>query len=200
MDTVGLLLRVAGSLLAVLGLVWMVRRGMLRSGGGRVRAAVGAVTVLSRQQLSGRASLALVQVGQLGLVVGVTDQGVTLLAERPVDELLAAPADVVTGAGRPARAPRREPVELPVEAAAREGFSRELAARLAEVDADAATSPASGGRATSPARPGPAAPQTVAPETVVPAQRRSSPLAGSALSPATWSQAVDVLRARTVRR
>ena len=100
MDTVGLLLRVACSLGAVLGLVWMVRRGLLRSGGGRARAAVGSITVLARQQLTGRASVALVQVGGTGLVLGVTDSSVQVLASSPVDELLLQPAEPV-GAPRP---------------------------------------------------------------------------------------------------
>ncbi|MEJ5889892.1 flagellar biosynthetic protein FliO [Pseudokineococcus marinus] len=104
MDSLGLLLRVVASLAAVLGLVWMVRRGMLRGQGGRARAAVGSISVLARQQLTNRASVALVQVGGTGLVLGVTDSSVQVLASRPVDELLAQP---VEAAPQPApRGPR----------------------------------------------------------------------------------------------
>ncbi|WP_299036257.1 flagellar biosynthetic protein FliO [uncultured Pseudokineococcus sp.] len=122
MDTLGLLLRVTCSLAAVLGLVWMVRRGLLRGGGGRARLAVGSITVLARQQLTGRASVALVQVGGTGLVLGVTDSSVQVLASRPVDELLLQPAEPVPAprplAARPAGrrllpTARREAVALP---------------------------------------------------------------------------------------
>lgn len=173
-DALGLLLRVAGSLAAVVGLVWMVRRGMLKQGGGRARAAVGSITVLARQQLSGRASVALVQVGETGLLVGVTEQQVTLLASQPVEQMLARP-------------------EAPAAPAA----------RRTAVDLDAVV-PAPASRHAAPAVPAaPAAPQEVPAEVAealaaVPAPR--GPLAGSALSPGTWAQAVDVLRERTTRR
>lgn len=183
-DALGLLLRVAGSLAAVVGLVWMVRRGMLRSGGNRARAAVGSISVLARQQLSGRASVVLVQVGTTGLVLGVTDTSVAVLAQRPVDELLARPSEPApTPSGtvasrplrprpRPARTVRREPVALP-----------------SALPTTPPTTPAvvpQQRRPLEPASLGPATPP--------------GPLAGSALSPATWAQAVDVLRARTARR
>ncbi|WP_298802656.1 flagellar biosynthetic protein FliO [uncultured Pseudokineococcus sp.] len=132
MDSLGLLLRVVASLAAVLGLVWMVRRGMLRGQGGRARAAVGSISVLARQQLTNRASVALVQVGGTGLVLGVTDSSVQVLASRPVDELLAQPVEAAPQpaprepravASRPAPrrllpTSRREVIALPAAPAA----------------------------------------------------------------------------------
>ncbi|MEJ5944071.1 flagellar biosynthetic protein FliO [Pseudokineococcus basanitobsidens] len=166
-DALGLLLRVAGSLVAVVGLVWMVRRGMLRSGGSRARAAVGSISVLARQQLSGRTSVVLVQVGSTGLVLGVSDSSVAVLAQRPVDELLARPAEPAPAPSRPARSRvvRREPVVLPASAT-----TSVVPAQRRPADAAAS------------------------------AQETAGPLAGSALSPATWAQAVDVVRGRTARR
>lgn len=162
MDAIGLLLRVAASLVAVLGLVWMVRRGMLRSGGSRARAAVGSIEVLARQQLSGRASVALVAVGEVGLVLGVTDSTVTLLDQRPAAELLRE---------RETTAPEhRTPVPLPTGLAA-----------------TAPTTPAA-----------PAGDPADLPTQRAP--RHAGALSGSALSPATWNQAVEVLRERTARR
>ena len=159
MDTLGLLLRVACSLAAVLGLVWMVRRGLLRGGGGRARAAVGSITVLTRQQLTGRASVALVQVGGTGLVLGVTDTSVQVLASRPVDELLLQPAE-------PAPAPR------PVRTAAGARGGRRLlpTARRESVALPAVLLPAAPAvpRAVSPDAP-PAAPPPAAPAPAAPA-------------------------------
>jgi flagellar protein FliO/FliZ len=140
MDAVGLAVRVVLSLASVLGLVWLVSRGLLRGTGGRV-VATSRVRVLSRVALGRNAGVAVVRVGERALVLGVADGRVQLLTEVAVDDVL----DPVTGPEH------RE--ELDVARAA-----------------------------PAPPRPGGAA------------------LAGSALSLATWGQALDVLRDRTTRR
>jgi len=130
-----LVLRIAFSLLVVLGLMWLLAR-LARRPLRRAAAGTG-VSVLSRAQLSRSAAVAVVRVGGRCVLLGVTDQQVTLLGE-------AGP----------------EPAGVPVPA----------------VPGD---------------DPQPAPPALDAP---------AGPLAGSALSPATWARTVDFLRDRTVRR
>lgn len=130
-----LAIRIAFSLLIVVGLLWglakLARRPLSVSRGGML-------TVLARQQLTRGASVAVVQVADRALVLGVTDSGVTLLGDADLDLL----EDF-----RPEPASRREPVEVDLMQA--------------------------------PVRP---------------------VMAGSALSPATWRQAMDFIRERTARR
>jgi flagellar protein FliO/FliZ len=129
-----LVLRIGLSLLAVLGLMWvtarLVRRPLSRRSGGVLH-------VLARHQLSRGSSVAVLRVLDRALVLGVTDQQVTLLGETD----LAA-------------------VELETQQA-RRGASR--------MDGpDGIDGP--------------------------------DPLAPSALSRRTWSQALEQLRDRTVRK
>ena len=74
-----LVLRIGFSLLVVFGLMWglakLVRRPLTGKHGG------GTLWVLNRQQLSRGASVAVVQVADRALVLGVTDQQVSLLGE-----------------------------------------------------------------------------------------------------------------------
>jgi len=73
---IGLLLRVVISLAVVLGIVWFVARGSRRFGGtSRL------VRVAGRQSLSRTASVAVVQVADRMLVLGVSEAGVRLLTE-----------------------------------------------------------------------------------------------------------------------
>lgn len=78
-----LLLRLVVSLAVVIGLMlvaaWVVRRkggAALLGGGGR-----SPFTVVARQSLTKSASLQVVTIGDRALVLGVTEQSVTLLAE-----------------------------------------------------------------------------------------------------------------------
>jgi flagellar protein FliO/FliZ len=126
-----LVLRVGLSLLVVLGLMWgaarLVRRPFARRGGG-------VLAVLARQQLSRGSAVTVLRVHDRALVLGVTDQQVTLLAETDLDAI-----------ETEIRLTRRTPVTVTVDGAA-------------------------------------------------------GPLAGSALSRRTWSQALEELRDRTVRK
>ena len=154
MDPVHLLLRVASSLAAVLGLIWLLSRGGRRRTGGRV-AAAGRFTVVGRQSLGRHAGVAVVRVGDRALVLGVTEQSVQLLAE----------TDLASVLGEQDAPEHRTAVELPREGGA------------AVPDGALAALAAAGER--------------------VPATR--SPLDGSALSPQTWSRALEALRERTTR-
>ena len=77
-----LIVRIAFSLLVVLGLMWglakLARRPLAGRGGG-------ALDVLARQQLSRGSSVAVVRVADRALVLGVTDSGVSLLADADAD-------------------------------------------------------------------------------------------------------------------
>ncbi|HKS99851.1 MAG TPA: flagellar biosynthetic protein FliO [Rugosimonospora sp.] len=74
-----LLLRIGFSLTVVLGLMWLLaraaRRPLSRRGAGN------AVTVLSRAPLTRGASIAVVQVDERALILGVTENQVSLLGE-----------------------------------------------------------------------------------------------------------------------
>ncbi len=90
---------------------WVLKRmtnGSLASGGrGRTGRPV-RIEVLARQSLGRRSSIAIVRAGDRGMVLGVTDTNVTLLAETPADELVIdleeAPRTVSPVGGDPADA------------------------------------------------------------------------------------------------
>jgi len=76
--------RVVGSLMVILGLLWLAARLSSRRLGSGSRALV---RVRGRQSLSRTTSLAVVEVGTRVLVVGVSDGGVRLLTELDPEEL-----------------------------------------------------------------------------------------------------------------
>lgn len=90
-----LVLRLGFSLAAVLGLFWLVAHfGSRRLGGSRAL-----LHVRARQSLSRTASVAVVEVGDRVLVVGVADGGVRLLTELDPDSLPVTPSRVVRDGG-----------------------------------------------------------------------------------------------------
>ncbi|MDT5043295.1 MAG: flagellar protein FliO/FliZ [Actinoplanes sp.] len=76
---VELVLRIGFSLLIVFALMWGLARLIRRPLGGRRGA--GALAVLSRQQLTRGSAVAIVQVHDRALILGITDQQVSLLGE-----------------------------------------------------------------------------------------------------------------------
>jgi len=78
MDTVALIGRVLVSLAAVLGVMWVIARRMRGTAKAR---ATKLIEVLGRQQVSKGASVAVVRIGEQALVLGVTDNQVTVLAD-----------------------------------------------------------------------------------------------------------------------
>jgi flagellar protein FliO/FliZ len=101
MDTVAVVGRLLLSLAFVLGLMWLIARRVKRGPGGRGRSGR-LIDVLSRQQLSRSASVAVVRVMDQALIVGVTDGQITVLGET---DLQAAQASLEAAAEptRPAR-------------------------------------------------------------------------------------------------
>lgn len=146
-----MLLRLAVALGSVVGLIWLVSRGMNRGRAGRV---AGLTEVVARQPLSRAASVVVVRVGERNLVLGVTEQQVSLLTETELPAEVAAPDAVRVS----------EVVELPEVAPVPDAVPRQRPRRTGL------------------------------------AKQQQGALAGSALSPATWTQALDVLRERTTRR
>lgn len=84
MDTVFLALRVALSLAAVLALLWLLQRRLGKRGG--KRAAAGSITVVGRQSVGRRANVIMVDVDGTRLLLGVTDQTVSVLHSADVPE------------------------------------------------------------------------------------------------------------------
>lgn len=91
LDTLGLLLRLILSLGIVFGLMAgcaaLLRRSGMGGGGAGGRRGV-PIEVLARHTLGRRASVAVVRTGGRGLVLGITDHTVTLLAEADPDDLV----------------------------------------------------------------------------------------------------------------
>ncbi len=87
-STVVLMLRVLLSLAVVLGLLWWLAR---RTAGSRTRTRQASVTVVGRQSLSRHSGVAVVEVEGRRLLLGVTDQGVSLLTE--LEQPAVEPAD-----------------------------------------------------------------------------------------------------------
>ena len=85
MGTAGVAIRMIASLAAVLLLLFVVARFARR---GRPRGNGPDLTVVSRCSLGSKASVAVVHLGDRALVVGVTDQSVTLLSESSLAELV----------------------------------------------------------------------------------------------------------------
>ncbi|WP_345711521.1 flagellar biosynthetic protein FliO, partial [Kineococcus glutinatus] len=166
METLAVLARMSVSLVAVLGLMWLIARRMRRS---RSAGAAGSgLAVLERTSIGHKAGVAVVRVGDRALVVGVTEQQVSLLSELALDAVLPTAADGEDSTGV------RE-VEVPDSpgALASPAFAAALAA---QTDGTATT--------------GQAAPQLVG-------AAAGSALTGSAVSPATWAKAYAVIRERT---
>ena len=79
-----LALRIGLSLFIVLVLMWGLARLVRRPLGGNRHA--GELSVLNRQQLSRNASVAVIRVADRAIVVGITEQQVSLLTEAPLLE------------------------------------------------------------------------------------------------------------------
>lgn len=209
-STLVLTLRVLVSLAVVLGLVWWFARRNRSGAHARVRPA--SVSVVGRQTLGRHSAVAVVEVEGRRLLLGLTDQQVSLLAE-----LTAEPTPARRGVERteidPAELARMVGMDEP-------SLVDELAALEAEDAAVPAPRPAAPrAAAPAPARPAPAAPAPAAPVPAAPAratrperasrrpaartpavpmQRR--PLEGSILDASTWRQAVVAVQERTIRR
>jgi flagellar protein FliO/FliZ len=79
-----LVLRIGFSLLVVLGLMWALARAVRRPlAAGRAH---GPLAVLNRQQLTRGAAVTVVRVADRAMILGVTDQQVSLLGEADLED------------------------------------------------------------------------------------------------------------------
>jgi flagellar biosynthetic protein FliO len=167
-DDLAVLARVTASLVVVVALAVLAARFARKAG---VRGGGAGLRVVERTGLSREASVAVVEVGGRGLVVGVTSQGVSLLTELTAAELAeatsptaASPAGTSLSPSRDgpagAEGPRRivVPPEAPPWGTRPDGNRRDQSRQTAI-------------RGT-----------------------------GSVLDPRTWSQAIEALRDLTARR
>jgi flagellar protein FliO/FliZ len=119
MESVALVGRLLLSLAVVLGLMWLIARRLKRSGGRGKNGKL--IELLSRQQLSRSASVAVVRVLDQALIVGITDGQVAVLGEADLDRaqqaLAANEAPKLARPTRPARPVRTFPAQRPVTAA-----------------------------------------------------------------------------------
>ena len=186
-DTLVLVGRVGLSLVCVLGLVWFLARKLDKHGvGGRTRRSV-PVQVVGRQSLGGRSSVAVVSVEGRQFLLGVGEQGVSMLTELDrVPEDDAVPTD---------EAPALSAVDEPV-ADEPDAFALALAALTGDVEPSTATAPT----AALPTGTTPAAPTTSTPAARMPAvPTPRNPLEGSILSATTWRRAMVAVQERTTR-
>jgi flagellar protein FliO/FliZ len=110
-----LVLRIGFSLSVVLGLMWLLARMIRRPLGSGRRG--GTLAVLDRQQLSRGAAVTVIRVADRAMILGVTDQQVSLLGESHIEDFERHPAehrDAVTidGGGLPAAHPAASPERL----------------------------------------------------------------------------------------
>ena len=113
-----LVLRIGFSLLVVFGLMWGLARVARRPLGGRH--GTGSLSVLHRQQLSRGSLVAVVQVADKALVLGVTDQQVSLLGE----------TDLTAFERHPAEPERRNAVVVEPDSVLPSAYGAEPAGRL----------------------------------------------------------------------
>ncbi|GAB3467511.1 flagellar biosynthetic protein FliO [Kineococcus endophyticus] len=192
MDAVAAIARTSISLVAVLGLLYLISRWLRRRQGGVAGGADFAV--LAKQSLGAKAAVALVKVGDKALVVGISDGGVNLLGETDVASVLPVTEGEVTQPGGSLKEPagRVEEVDITTSATTSATDEADLLSGTDAVAAHSRTEPVTGERYLRKAG------ETIAVK--APARHTATGVQGSALSPATWSKAVDVLRERTTRR
>jgi len=172
MDTLVLILRVALSLAAVLGLLWVLQKRLGK--GARVRKAGGGLAVVARQGLGRKASVVLLETDGRRLLLGVTEHSVTVLQ--------AGEGETETAAAAAVTAPRLEAVRARQFAEVLDATGTDGTARAASESATPAVSEPGG------------EPLALRPRRNRHQAPASSGLAGSILSPATWRQTTAALR------
>jgi flagellar protein FliO/FliZ len=182
-DTLVLAARVALSLAVVLGVLWFLQRRLSRSARGKRATSV--VTVVTRQGISPKASVVVVDVEGSRYLLGVTEQSITLLSS---GDAPAAPAALVAV---PAAVPAAVPT--PVAAPAAENTSAGAFAQALQAEGELAVVPAAAAEGAY-RRPRDRASRSGITPAATPVD--GSPLAGSILSGATWRLAAAALRQR----
>ncbi len=168
-----LTVRLIASLAIVVGLLLLIAK----VGGRRMRGRSGSlVQVVHRQPLSRGSAVAVVTVGSRVLVLGTTEQQVSVLTELDPDEL-AADLVLVPGEADEDGEPTTVPVLLPSAQVVQPTPARRAGARRAAPARRAVATRGGARRASAPTR-------------AAVAQPGNGPLVGSVLSPQTWKQAL----------
>ena len=89
-DLFGVLIQLILALGIVLGVMWVAARLMRNAGGGR---GAGIVEMIARQPVGRTSAVVVVRVAERALIVGVTDEKVTLLSEADLEIIEAAQAE-----------------------------------------------------------------------------------------------------------
>lgn len=138
MDTLIIAVRVVLSLGVVLALLWYLQRRLSR--GALTKGAANPVTVVGRTPIGAKASVVVVEVDGTRLVLGVTEQAVTVLHEKSL-----VPSRTPLHA---AMAALGQPADTGAEIASETAFARSLAEATSAADASA-TGTDSGGPVSS---------------------------------------------------
>lgn len=176
MDELLLLLRVAVSLAAVLGLLWFLQRRLTRRTQRSHDAEV--ITVLGRRGVGSKAQLVVAEAEGNRYVLGVTEHGVTVIDKLPGR----GPARTNPGRTNPARTSPARTAKERDGAADADGAPVDFD-RLFAAESLSQSSAAVQGTALSDP-----------PLRRDRATHRADPLRGSILSPGTWRQTADFLR------
>lgn len=182
--------RVVVSLVVVLGLLWMLQRRLTR--GSRKNASAHPVTIVTKQAISPKASVVIIDVDGSRLLLGVTEHAVSVLqsGDAPEPAIEAAPAVAARATTSKSTATKVATAQSGAKAFA-ESLSKVTAAKISAANPSAKTV----------AKP---ATKTAATKTTtvkknpdlapVAAFTGQGPLAGSILSPTTWKQLGATIR------
>ncbi|WP_158251144.1 flagellar biosynthetic protein FliO [Cryobacterium sp. Y11] len=182
-------LRVVLSLGVVFGLLWYLQRRLVT--GGRAKVSANLVTVVGRANVGQKASVVVVDVDGQRLVLGVTEHAVSVLHGSTVSIDDASQTDAATSAAETASLPAHTPFPAPIEASGTV-FARSLHSATDQTISTMAA-PDSTLALTTPLEFRPrrkTAGKTSQSTQAAPASR----LAGSILSPATWTQTAAAIR------
>lgn len=173
MDTLLVALRVALSLAAVLGLLWVLQRRLTR--GSRATRSQNLVTVIGRQGIGQKASVVVVDIDGRRFVLGVTEQSVNVLHDGDLPGTAGATAGDSAPAGK----------------AGDSFFERSLRAAVTGTAANMVTTTDSDPELAPPLI---LRPRHGATNRAALGRPNQSRLGGSILSPTTWQQTAAALR------
>jgi flagellar protein FliO/FliZ len=182
--------RVVVSLVVVLGLLWMLQRRLTR--GSRKNAAGHPVTIVTKQAISPKASVVIIDVDGSRLLLGVTEHAVSVLQTGDVPEPAIEAAPIVAAKASTAKSTATKAVTAQSGAAAfAESLSKVTAAKITAAKPAARTATAKTTAKATSAKTTTKKNPDLAP---VAAFTGQGPLAGSILSPTTWKQLGATIR------
>jgi flagellar protein FliO/FliZ len=211
-DELFTVLRVIVSLAVVVGVIWFVQKKYVKSGGRKSRQCP--VTVVARQNVGGKTSVAVIEFQGKQLLIGVTEHGISVLdsstleavaevetaTELNAESVSAALAkSVQAGAAVAQPVAVKEPTVTAVRPYTRRGSSKQFAAVLAGLEPmpSSLVAPVVAEPTTAKVASKPALTRTPIPAALHASLKRrppETPLGGSILSGATWKQAFAAIK------